>query len=275
MAMHGGRRWVTGVVGAVLVVASGLPAAASDDPAIAAAFGSGVHAYYAGAYQRSYDELTAAIEGGSSDPRAFYFRGLAALKLGRLDEAEADFASGATREAKPEGSWNVPRSLERIQGEDRLRLERHRARARVVQLQRIREANVRRYTEIDSQQESVLRRRRPEAAPANEFFSDDEPEAAAAPSEDLPEPAEQVEPAAEADAEEPAEADESATDTESPFGDEPAEEGGSEEDDSGDDAEEMESSADEPNEEGDFSDGDDFGEDESEDDSETEPDAAN
>jgi hypothetical protein len=269
MTMHGGKRWVVGVVAAVVAAATGLSAVAADDPAIAAAFGSGVHAYYAGAYQRSYDELTAAIEGGSSDPRAFYFRGLAALKLGRLDEAEADFASGATREAKPEGSWNVPRSLERIQGEDRLRLERHRARARVVQLQRIREANVRRYTEVDAAQESVLRRRRPETAGANEFFSDDEAEAAAVPGEALPEPV-PAEPA-EASTEEAPEEDESSTDTESPFGDDAPEEDGAE----GDGEEEMEPSADEANEEGDFSDGDAFGEDEAEEDAEAESDTSN
>ena len=73
--------------------------AGDDQRSVAAAFGSGVHAYYASDYARSYDDLTGAIEAGSLDPRTFYFRGLAALKLGRSDEAAADFEDGANREA--------------------------------------------------------------------------------------------------------------------------------------------------------------------------------
>jgi mono/diheme cytochrome c family protein len=60
----------------------------ADEPlGVAASYGAGVHAYYDGNYQTAYDALTAAIEAGTLDPRAYYFRGLTALKLGRLDEA--------------------------------------------------------------------------------------------------------------------------------------------------------------------------------------------
>ena len=41
-----------------------------DQRPVAAAFGSGVHAYYASDYARSYDDLTGAIEAGSLDRRS-------------------------------------------------------------------------------------------------------------------------------------------------------------------------------------------------------------
>ena len=133
-----------------------------EDPALARAYGSGVHAYFSCDYQRAYDDLTQAVEAGTQDPRAFYFRGLAARKLGRLDEAEADFATASEREAGGTGAWPVSRSLERVQGPDRLALERYRTRARVAALQRDREAIERRYSGIERRQPDVLRVRRPE-----------------------------------------------------------------------------------------------------------------
>jgi hypothetical protein len=223
---------------AAIVAITGFGVSAADDPVLATAFGTGVHAYHAGDYQRAFDDLTTVVEGGASDPRAFYFRGLAALKLGRLDEAEADFATGAAREAAAVGGWNVPRSLERIQGEDRLRLERHRSKARVALMQRRREAIVRRYTEIDAAQEGVLRRRQPETVPARESL----PEAGKAPrresSEELPEPDEDTMPAKkDAEDDEPA-----SDDADSPFGDDtaPAAKAAMKDDAAGDEATEAE-----------------------------------
>lgn len=140
-------------------------AAAREDAILAVAYGNGVHAYYAGDYPRSYDELSDAIEGGTKDPRAFYFRGLAALKLGRLDEADADFALGADAEAKGQGNWPVGRALERIQGESRLQLEKHRVRARLAAVQQRREAIIRHYSQVESARPDVQRNRRPENLP--------------------------------------------------------------------------------------------------------------
>lgn len=128
---------------------------------LAAAYGSGVHSYFAGDYQRAYDELSQSIEGGTIDPRAWYYRGLTALKLGRTDEAEADFSAGATREAEGTGAWPVARSLERVQGCDRLKLERHRTRARVAQIQEDRRRGQLRYLEVERAGPDVLRSRRP------------------------------------------------------------------------------------------------------------------
>lgn len=159
-------RAVRAVVGSVVLltalraVAAGLP---GEDPlAIKDAIGRGIHAFHTGDFDRAYDDLTQAIEAGSDDPRVFYFRGLAALRLGRTGEADADFAAGAEREATDGGTARVSRSLERVQGCDRLSLERHRARARLAGLQRDRQVAGRRYSTIEDPSSELLRRRRPE-----------------------------------------------------------------------------------------------------------------
>jgi hypothetical protein len=184
------------VCGGLAWAAAGTPAVAavpvtSDSLPLAAVYGQGVHAFHAGDYQRSYDDLSQAIVAGTQDPRAYYFRGLAALRLGRLDEAEADFSSGAEREMNESGDWRVGRALERVQGVDRLRLERHRARARITAVQADREAARRRYSEIDEAQDEVLRRRRrPTSGPVdagNPFENDDDAAVSSKPAaEELP-----------------------------------------------------------------------------------------
>lgn len=158
------RRWRFGGFMAVCLAACGTAASATptiDSLPLAAAYGSGVHSYFAGDYQRAYDELSQAIEGGTKDPRAWYYRGLVALKLGRTDEAEADFSAGASHEAGGTGAWPVARSLERVQGCDRLKLERHRTRARVAQLQEDRRRSDVRYLEVERSGPETLRTRRP------------------------------------------------------------------------------------------------------------------
>jgi hypothetical protein len=147
-------------------IAGGSLAAAEfvgEEPlAVRSAIGDGMHAYHAGQYDRAYDDLTNAIEAGTDDPRGYYFRGLAALRLGRTSEAEADFTTGADRELANGGVRRVSQSLERVQGPDRLTLERFRARARLGALQRGREVYGRRYSTIEDASGDVRRRRRPE-----------------------------------------------------------------------------------------------------------------
>lgn len=160
---HAAGRFAVCIVAVMLlhVLSRGADAAGVDPLPLAASYGAGVHSYFAGDYDRSYEDLSAAIEGGTTDPRVWYFRGLAALRLGRIDEAEADFTTAAERESRGTGGWPVARSLERVQGVDRLRLERHRVRARVAALQRDQEAVRRRYVETEEAEPDVLRRRRP------------------------------------------------------------------------------------------------------------------
>jgi tetratricopeptide (TPR) repeat protein len=204
---------------------SARPSLAGDmPPALATGYGNGVHAYNEGDYQCSYDELSRVIEAGSNDPRVFYFRGLAALKLGRMDEADADFQQGANLEADGVGGRAVSRALERIQGCDRLKLEQFRSQARVAAVHRDREAIRQRYSDIYEAEPEVLRRRRPEPvepvpAPA---AKETEPRAdAEAPAEETAEESVE-EPAAEPAAEPADEATDEPADTSDPFGDAPA-----------------------------------------------------
>jgi|LakMenE01Jun11ns_1017448.scaffolds.fasta_scaffold9792057_1 tetratricopeptide (TPR) repeat protein len=163
---NGAKSHLAGLLACAGTVGVGMGSAQAAQPTVenlplAAAYGDGVHAYFAGDFQRAYEDLSQAIEAGTTDPRAYYFRGLAALRQGRSDEAEADFTEGATRESAGLGAWPVGRSLERIQGPDRLRLERHRTRARVTLIQRQRDAELQRYSQIEAAQPDVLRKRRP------------------------------------------------------------------------------------------------------------------
>ncbi|GDX97058.1 hypothetical protein LBMAG47_27230 [Planctomycetia bacterium] len=194
------RRCAAAVTGTLLsgaalgaVTASGQQLTIDSLP-LANAYGNGVHGFFAGAYDRAYEDLSTVIEAGSTDPRAWYFRGLAALHLGRSDEAEADFAEGARRESETGGAWPVARSLERVQGSARLQLERHRTRARVAMLQRRREAEQRRYSDIEEMQPEVLRRRRPEGPLTAPPAGEDNPFEERRPPTRAPEPAPAPEP---------------------------------------------------------------------------------
>jgi tetratricopeptide (TPR) repeat protein len=165
------------------------PMPLSEDAAIARAFGNGAHAFFDGNYQQAYDSLSDAVAAGSRDPRTLYFRGLAARRLGRVDDAEADFAKAARIEADALGDWPVSRTLERVQGQDRLALERHRVRSRLEVLQERKDAAARRYSQIDSVQDSYLRKRRPQSVIKNDAAEFGTPEAAPA-----AQPAEPIQP---------------------------------------------------------------------------------
>jgi tetratricopeptide (TPR) repeat protein len=212
-------------------IAGGSPSAAEfvgEEPvAVRNAIGDGMHAYHAGDYDRAYDDLTNAIEAGTEDPRAYYFRGLAALRLGRTSEAEADFTTGADRELVTGSMRRASQSLERVQGTDRLSLERFRARARLGQLQREREHYGRRYSTIEDASGDVRRRRRPEdirpelVAPRGRAMED----LPAAGVEEVPAPAGKAASPAKPGKkvmDEPAEMDEPAAESDDPFSDEPA-----------------------------------------------------
>ncbi len=100
-------------------------------------YGSGVHSYFAANYAKAYEQLTTAIDGGLKDPRAFYFRGLACLDLGRPQDAKLDFHAGAALEADNVNKlYNVGKSFERIQGPAREELEGYRINARMAALER-------------------------------------------------------------------------------------------------------------------------------------------
>lgn len=142
---------------AVLVVLAVAGMSFAQDPVLTRLYGSGVHAYFAGKYAKAHEFLTKAIDMGFNDPRAYYFRGLAYLKLGRPEEAEDDFRKGAEIEAGDIGLvYDVGRSLERIQGRARLLLERHRFAARMAALERAERIRRERYGEERARQRGFI-----------------------------------------------------------------------------------------------------------------------
>ncbi len=107
------------------------PATAQNSAVLAEVYGQGVHAYYAGRYDDAYNLLSSAIDSGTRDPRAYYFRGIVAYQQGRPEEARADWSEGAQLEARQGGGAFVGRSLSRFQGSPRLELETIRRQARL------------------------------------------------------------------------------------------------------------------------------------------------
>ena len=118
--------------------ANSLPA---QDAILGQKYGQGVHAYFSGDYSQAFEQLTAAIEGGSKDPRAFYFRGLTYLQFGRPQEAKQDFQKGADLESRDVNKfYDVSKSLERVQGPARTELENYRVEARMAVMQQAEQA---------------------------------------------------------------------------------------------------------------------------------------
>lgn len=200
-----------------VAVSAAAPAAAMDT---STGLGAGMHAFHGGDYAASFDWLSGVIAAGSKDPRAFYFRGLAARRSGREMEAEADFLEGAKLEALGEGGRTIGRALERVQGADRLLVERYRAKARTSRVSRDLEAAGRRYsTTAPEPDESIFRRRRPEVE------GDDNAEkampkgeaAAEPPADDFAEEPRKAEAPLKAEAEQPA----AGGGKSDPFGDDP------------------------------------------------------
>jgi len=129
----------------------------AQDPVLSRLYGAGVHAYFGGDYVRAHELLTRAIKLGMEDPRAYYYRGLAYLKLGRPEEAEEDFRKGAEIEAKDFGIfYEVGRALERVQGRPRLLIEKHRFAARTAAKERAERLRRERYGLQRAQEEKLL-----------------------------------------------------------------------------------------------------------------------
>ncbi len=140
----------------------------AEDFVLGQMYGSGVHAYFSAAntrdaaqtqqqYLKAHEYLTSAIDGGTNDPRAYYFRGLAYIKLGRPAEAELDFKNGAELESGDLNRlYNVARSLQRIQGHERLALENYRVKARMAALKEAERIRRVRYEQIRVEESRVL-----------------------------------------------------------------------------------------------------------------------
>jgi hypothetical protein len=141
----------------VLVSLWAVPASAQNE-VLSQFYGSGVHNYWDRDYDAAMTELSAAIDGGSQDPRAFYYRGLAHLKRGNSYAAQADLQKGAALEsADVDQFYPVGKSLERLQGAERVKLERYRAIARAQARQRQVTRDAARYEQRRRAEAQVLR----------------------------------------------------------------------------------------------------------------------
>ena len=90
----------------------------------------GMQSFFDGKIQQSHQSLTQQIETGLLDARLFYFRGLANSRLGNAKAAAADFQKAANLELSGNG-YGVGEALQRVQGRERLMLEKYRTMARL------------------------------------------------------------------------------------------------------------------------------------------------
>jgi hypothetical protein len=97
-------------------------------------YSAGVNAYFAGRSSEAESYLSQALALEPNDPRIYYFRALSLARLGRLDEARGDMMMGASVEAQHPQRYAVGKALERVQGGQRLVLERYRREARSQQV---------------------------------------------------------------------------------------------------------------------------------------------
>lgn len=147
-----------------LALAAG-QAAVGQDAVLSELYGSGVHRYFSGDSDRAIVDLTAAADGGSRDPRVYYFRALAKQRTGQ--DATADFQRGAALEAADTDQYYpVGKSLERVQGASRLQIERYRALARAAAFDAQRRRDTVRYQQRVQNEGRVLRQPPVSAGPA-------------------------------------------------------------------------------------------------------------
>ncbi|HTN77381.1 MAG TPA: hypothetical protein VL096_19115 [Pirellulaceae bacterium] len=152
------RKLIAGMVAMSLwgAIASQLPAAES---LFGELYGRGVHAYNQHNYEDAYEQLTAAIEQGSRDPRTFFYRGLVFANTGRPELAKADFQTAAMLEITNDTEvFNVSKSLERVQGTQRLEIEKYRRDARVSVAKKSATAAQARYEQAQTDEAKVLRK---------------------------------------------------------------------------------------------------------------------
>ena len=149
------RKWRLGLI--VTLVFLGAVRANAQDDLLDDLYGRGVHAYNAQDYRNAWTMFNDAIAQGSLDPRAFYFRGLALTRLGRSEDASADFQRGAQLEVTSNAVFPVGRSLSRIQGTQRLALEAYRQKARLALRAQRKVRERARYEQLRRNEEGVLR----------------------------------------------------------------------------------------------------------------------
>jgi hypothetical protein len=120
-------------------------------------FGAGVHAYFSADFKHAHELLTASININNRDPRAYYFRGLSGMRLGREEDARKDFQTGAALETgDPDRMYNVSKMLERIQGVERQTVEQYRIESRALAAQKAEQDRKARYEQLRREERQNL-----------------------------------------------------------------------------------------------------------------------
>jgi hypothetical protein len=159
--------FVLTILAGAILAASTAPLAA-ENCGLQKMYGNGVHAFFSHDYVKAHDCLNKIIDSdGGKDPRCYYFRGLAYLKLGREPEARADFAKGAELETvDSQKFYNVSKALERIQGDSRVIIEEYRAKARVAAAAEAEKFRHARYEDLRAAEARILQEQA-QAAPTS------------------------------------------------------------------------------------------------------------
>lgn len=138
------------------------------------AYGRGVHAYFSGRYGDAEAWLNRAVSFNPNDPRIYYFRALSLMRLGRGDEACSDMQLGASLEAEAPNRYSIGAALQRVQGSDRLTLERYRRQSLAGARAQRQQVQTQRSTRVADDAEVLYQ---PVVVPLDEFFSPGEPRA--------------------------------------------------------------------------------------------------
>ncbi|MEM9825413.1 MAG: hypothetical protein AAF958_02430 [Planctomycetota bacterium] len=142
----------------VLAATALLPSPASaQNPILLDAYGRGVHSFYSGRTQEASQSLSAAVNGGLQDPRAYYYLGMVASQRGNQYEAENYWRQGAQLEAEGKIVGSIGRALTRFQGRGRIKLEEIRRKAKLDYLAIAAAKSRQRFGEIQAAESSVLR----------------------------------------------------------------------------------------------------------------------
>ena len=146
------------ILGLVLLGPAG-ESVQGEQVTLAQVYGGGVQAYFNGEYEKAHALLSQAISLKTPDPRCYYFRGLANTKLGKAEEAAADFKEGARLEALDVGgNYPVSKALIRVQGQTRQLIEISRRQAK-IDLKALQEERQRvRYEQLELRTKEVKRK---------------------------------------------------------------------------------------------------------------------
>ncbi len=101
---------------------------AADKASTEKLLNSALSTWRSGDIPTAEEQLSAIIESGSEDARAFYYRGILSEQMGK--DSSADFKAAAKLEAEGSATTLVNRALEKVQGSTRAKIEQYRVAAR-------------------------------------------------------------------------------------------------------------------------------------------------